>query len=137
MGENKTGQQVENTNADLQQTYGSQQEGRHNREGAFAMADKDHEKELNSPSMKQENRPNPKDQGSREDQNDSYDYDKEDDQFEQGPFYTRSQLNELQNDYLDARIEGDDKDILGETENSRRNEQYSKGETNRGNTQNR
>ncbi|MGE5457821.1 MAG: hypothetical protein ACM3RX_05665 [Methanococcaceae archaeon] len=138
MGENKIDQQVgQPNNTDLQQTYGSQKEGRHNREGASAMHNEDHEEETNNPSMIQQNRMNPKDPGSLETKDDSYDYEKEDDQYDQGRFYTRSQLNEMQYDSNIATVEGDDKDILGETENSQRNQQHSTGEFNQGNTQNR
>jgi hypothetical protein len=80
---------------------------------------------------------NPQDHSWPEREEDSYDYEKDDEQFDQGRFSTRSQLNEMQDDNMIARVEGDDKDILGETENSRRNQQRSKGESNQGNTQNR
>lgn len=138
MGENKINQQVENTNqADRQQNYGSQQEGRHNREGTSPPDDEGREEETINPSMHQQNRMNPQDHGWPDSDDDSYDYEKDDEQFEQGRFSTRSQLNEMQDDNMIARVEGDDKDILGETENSRRNQQYSTGEANPGNTQKR
>jgi hypothetical protein len=137
MGENKTDQQVGNTNVDQQQTYGSQQEGRHNLEGTPPPDDEGREEETINPSMHQQNRMNPQDHSWPEKEDDSYDYEKDDEQFDQGRFSTRSQLNEMQDDNMIARVEGDDKDILGETENSRRNQQRSKGESNQGNTQNR
>jgi hypothetical protein len=134
MGENKINQQVEKNNqADRQQTYGSQQEGRHNLEGTSPPGDKGREEETINPSMHQQNRMNPQDQGRADNDDDSYDYEKDDEQFEQGRFYTRSQLNEMQDDNMIARVEGDDKDILGETENSRRNQQHLE-EANLGNT---
>jgi hypothetical protein len=135
MGENKTAQQVENTKADLQQTYGSLQEGRHNREGASPPDDESREEETINPSMHQQNRMNPQDKGFPDSDEDSYDYEKDDEQFDQGRISIRSQLNEMQDDNMIARVEGDDKDILGETENSRRNQQRSKGESDPGNTQ--
>ncbi|MGE5427449.1 MAG: hypothetical protein ACM3O8_06100 [Methylococcaceae bacterium] len=138
MGENKMNQQVGKTNqADRQQTYGSQQEGRHNREGTSPADDESREEETINPSMHQQNRMNPQDKGFPDSEDDSYDYEKDDEQFDQGRFSIRSQLNEMQDDNMIARVEGDDKDILGETENSRRNEQNLKGEASRGNTQNR
>jgi hypothetical protein len=138
MGENKINQQVGNPNqADRQQTYGSQQQGRHNREGTFPPDDEGREEETINPSMHQQNRMNPQDQGRPDSEDDSYDYEKDDEQFDQGRLSIRSQLNEMQDDNMIARVEGDDKDILGETENSRRNQQNSKGESNPGNSQKR
>jgi hypothetical protein len=137
MGENKNDRQVENTKPDQKQTYGSLQEGRHNREGASAMTDKSFEEEKNNPSMKQQNRLTQQDPGRQEREDDSRYNEEEDESFDQGQFSMRSQLNEMQDDNMIARVEGDDKDILGETENSRRNQQKSKGESDRGNTQNR
>ncbi|MGE5395280.1 MAG: hypothetical protein ACM3P1_11080 [Candidatus Saccharibacteria bacterium] len=135
MGENKINQQVgKSDQTDKQQTYGSQQQGRHNREGASSMDHEANEEETNHPSMEQPNRMNPQDQQSDDD---SYDYEKDDEQFDQGRFTMRSQLNEMQDDNMIARVEGDDKDILGETENSRRNQQNSPGKPNQGNSKER
>lgn len=138
MGENKKDQDVEKTNADQQRIYGSQQQGRHNREGTFSTDDESFEEDINNPSMKQQNRMNPQDQSNQKREDDSYDYEMDDEQFEQGRFTTRSQLNEMQDDNMIAKVEGDDKDILGETENSRRNQQKRRETgSDQGNPQNR
>ena len=124
MGENKNDQNVEQTKADQQQIYGSQQQGRHNREGTSPTEGNLSEEEMNNPSMEYQNRMNRQDLDDQQrEEDDSYDYEMDDEQFEQGRFSTRSQLNEMQDDSMVARVEGDDKDILGETENSRRNQQ--------------
>jgi hypothetical protein len=96
MGENKIDQPVDNTKADQQQTYGSHQEGRHNREGALPPDDESREEETINPSMHQQNRMNPQDHSLSENEDDSYDYEKDDEQFDQGRFSIRSQLNEMQ-----------------------------------------
>ena len=138
MGENKTDQQAGTSNeADLQQTYGSQQEGRHNREGASPRTHDSLEQEINNPSIKQQDRLDPQDLGRSDNKDDSYDNQKEDEQFDQDLFSKRSQMNEMSEDNWSDRVEGDDKDILGETENSRRNQQYSNGKTRQENTQKR
>ncbi|HET6556745.1 MAG TPA: hypothetical protein VFG54_05485 [Prolixibacteraceae bacterium] len=47
----------------------------------------------------------------------------EDDYDEQGLYTSRSQLNEMEDWDMISKVEGDDEDILDETENARRNQQ--------------
>lgn len=47
----------------------------------------------------------------------------DDDIYEQGRFTSRSLLHEMEDGNMMSQVEGDDEDILGETENSRRNQQ--------------
>ena len=51
----------------------------------------------------------------------------EDNEYEQGKFTSRSLLHEMEDVNKMSRVEGDDEDILGETENSRRNQQTNRG----------
>lgn len=137
MGENKKDQNVAQTKNDQQQNYGSQQHGRHNREGTSSLTDKGFKDEMNT-SMKQPNRLNRQDQDDEEREEDLSDYEMDDDTFDQGRFSTQSQLNEMQDDYMIAKVEGDDEDILGETENAQRNShRIRKTAPNKDNPQNR
>lgn len=134
MGENKKNQNVETTKADQQPIYGSHQQGRHNREETSASEENQSDEKWNDLSMSQQNRMNRHDQGNQEREDDSFDYEMDEEQVDQGRFTMRSQLNEMQDDNIVAQVEGDDKDILGETENARRNQQKTRGpEFNQGN----
>lgn len=138
MRENKNDQDVEKTNADHQQIYGSLQQGRHNREGIDPLIDENSNLEDKIPFIEQQNSLNHQNQGNQDKEENSDDYEMDDDQYEQGQFSSRSHLNEMQDDNMVAKVEGDDKDILGETENSQRNQQrMRKRQANQGSSQNR
>lgn len=129
MGENKKEQKFEQVKNVQPQIYGSDPEvSNNNEEGGSSeseMANKIYAKDVSDASkIKQPIRGNPENQDIKNDDKRSSESHIEDDYEESMGMYTsRSQLNEMEDGNMMSRVEGDDEDILDETENSRRNQQ--------------
>ncbi|MBC8004989.1 MAG: hypothetical protein H7X84_05910 [Verrucomicrobia bacterium] len=129
MGENKKEQKFEQVKNVQPQIYGSDPEvSNNNEEGGSSeseMANKIYVKDVSDASkIKQPIRGNPENQDIKNDDKRSSESHNEDDYEESMGMYTsRSQLNEMEDGNMMSRVEGDDEDILDETENSRRNQQ--------------
>lgn len=138
MGENNKSkdQKVKQTQTDRQQVYGSQQYGRHNLEGTSPNSTEEFIEESNyKPSLEQQNPVNWQTQDSQGIEKNSDDYEIDDDRYENDHYTSRSQLNEMEDENMVNGVEGDYEDILGETENSQRNQQRMREkESNQGNS---
>lgn len=129
MGENKKDQKYEQVKNVQPPIYGSDPEvSNHNEEGSSSeseMANRIYAKGVSDTSkIKQPIRGNPENQdieNSNEESSESYTED--DYQGSMGMYTSRSQLNEMEDGNMMSRVEGDDEDILDDTENSRRNQQ--------------
>lgn len=127
MGNTKKDQKYEPIENVHPPIYGSQPDvGNHNEGGSSSeseMANKESAPNVSDASkIKQPIRGTQQNQDI-ENKNDGSSEFQEDDYDEQGMYTTRSQLYEMEDVNLMSRIEGDDEDILGETENARRNQQ--------------
>lgn len=105
--------------------HGSQPDvSNHDEEGSSSeseMANKEYAKSVsNASKMKQPIRGN---QQNQDIENESSSAFQDDDYDEQGMYTSRSQLNEMEDGNMMSRVEGDDEDILDDTENARRNQQ--------------
>ena len=105
--------------------HGSQPDvSNHGEEGSSSeseMANKDYAKNVSDASkIKQPIRGTQQNQDSENEFSSEY---QEGDYDEQGLYTSRSQLIEMEDGNMISKVEGDDEDILGETENARRNQQ--------------
>jgi len=143
MGENKNDQKYEPITNVQPPIYGSEPEGGyHNRLGTTSesqMTDENYDQSDSDASMKKQPiRGNQQNQDIKNRDENSSESQMSNDDYEKGEFNSRSQLNEMEDDKTMFWVEGDDEDILGETENSQRNQQRMReADSNRGRSQDR
>lgn len=129
MGENKKDQKYEQVKNVQPQIYGSDpKESNNNEEGGSSeseMSNGIYAKDVSDAlKIKQPIRGNPENQGMKNNDEKSSEAHIEDNyQDSMGMYTSRSQLNEMEDGNMISRVEGDDEDILDDTENSRRNQQ--------------
>lgn len=133
MGENKKDQKYEQERFVRPPIYGSDPEvSNHDEEGSSSeseMANRIYARGVSGASkIKQPIRGNPENQDIKNKDKKSSASNTEDDYEESMGMYTsRSQLNETDDGNMMSTVEGDDEDILDETENSQRNQQRMRG----------
>lgn len=129
MGENKKDQKYEQVKDVQPPIYGSDPEvSNHNEEGSSSeseMANHSYAKGVSDTSkIKQPIRGTPENQDiDNNNKRSSESYTEDDYQESMGMYTSRSQLNEMEDPNMMSWVEGDDEDILDDTENSHRNEQ--------------
>lgn len=127
MGNSKNDQKYEPTENVHPPIHGSQPDvSNHDEEGSSSeseMANREYAKSVSDASKIKQPIRGTKQNQDIENKSESFSEFQEDDYDEQGMYTTRSQLNEMEDGNMMSRVEGDDEDILDETENTRRNQQ--------------